>query len=193
MSEVQVRRVLSPAQVATRDKLVAAALRLATEHGYDGFGMRDVAAAAGVSPATAYHYFASKDHVLAEALSEWADVLTERLEAHPPAGATVEERVIDVLRRASEGVRQAPKLAAASTLAFMSRDPSAGAARAGVDDAMRRWLEIAIGDEQLPDFEGVAEVLELAFYSLMVSHASGRRTPDELAAALERVARTVLA
>ena len=40
----------------------------ARERGYEGMTVRSVARRAGVAPATAYTYFASKDHLLAEVL-----------------------------------------------------------------------------------------------------------------------------
>ena len=53
--------------------------RGACNRGYDGLTVRNVARRAGVAPATAYTYFASKDHLLAE-------VLWRRLQALPVPG-----------------------------------------------------------------------------------------------------------
>ena len=50
------------------------------EVGYAGLTVRSVARRAGVAPATAYTYFSSKDHLLAE-------VLWRRMEALPPVDA----------------------------------------------------------------------------------------------------------
>ena len=50
--------------------------RRGAKRGYDGLTVRTVARRAGVAPATAYTYFASKDHLLAE-------VLWRRLQALP--------------------------------------------------------------------------------------------------------------
>jgi AcrR family transcriptional regulator len=78
----QVRRVLSPAQAATREKLVAAALARATEQGYDGFGMRDVATAAGVSVGRVQHYFPTKDKLLQAAFQRVNELGGERVRQH---------------------------------------------------------------------------------------------------------------
>jgi AcrR family transcriptional regulator len=48
----------------TKERIVAAALELFREHGYDATTMRMVAEAAGVSLGNAYYYFASKDQLL---------------------------------------------------------------------------------------------------------------------------------
>ena len=63
-------------QVAVVEQLVEAAADEARDRGYDGLTVRTVARRAGVAPATAYTYFASKDHLLAE-------VLWRRLQALP--------------------------------------------------------------------------------------------------------------
>lgn len=48
----------------TREQIVAAALRLFREQGYQGTTMRAVAASAGVSVGNAYYYFSSKEELV---------------------------------------------------------------------------------------------------------------------------------
>lgn len=50
----------------SRGKILKAALKLFAECGYAGASVRDVAAAAGVKPATIYVHYPSKEHILAE-------------------------------------------------------------------------------------------------------------------------------
>lgn len=50
----------------TRELLVATALRLFREQGFDGTTMRGIARGAGVSLGNAYHYFAGKDELVQE-------------------------------------------------------------------------------------------------------------------------------
>jgi len=50
----------------SRGKILKAALKLFAERGYAGASVRDVAAAAGVKPATIYVHYPSKEHILAE-------------------------------------------------------------------------------------------------------------------------------
>jgi AcrR family transcriptional regulator len=49
----------------TRQALLDTALRLFRRHGFDGTTMRDIAAAAGMSLGASYHYFASKEDIVA--------------------------------------------------------------------------------------------------------------------------------
>jgi len=62
------RRRLTARQAEVVAKLVLAAEEETEEVGYAGLTVRGVARRAGVAPATAYTYFSSKDHLLAEVL-----------------------------------------------------------------------------------------------------------------------------
>ena len=62
------RRWLTERQAEAVDQLVDAAEAEVEASGYDGLSVRNVARRAGVAPATAYTYFSSKDHLLAELL-----------------------------------------------------------------------------------------------------------------------------
>jgi AcrR family transcriptional regulator len=48
----------------TRERIVASAMSLFLEHGYDRTTMRAIAADAGLSVGNAYYYFASKEHLI---------------------------------------------------------------------------------------------------------------------------------
>jgi len=62
------RRRLSPRQAEVVAQLVQSTVEEVEEVGYAGLTVRNVARRAGVAPATAYNYFSSKDHLLAEVL-----------------------------------------------------------------------------------------------------------------------------
>ena len=99
------------------DRIVEAAAIEARELGYEKMSVRGAARRAGVAPATAYTYFASKDHLLAE-------VLWRRLEALPPAdfppadfptGQQALDRVTAELGQLSTFMAADPEVAAACT------------------------------------------------------------------------------
>jgi AcrR family transcriptional regulator len=73
-------RALSKPEVAEfRDRLCNAATGLFAERGREGFSMRELATALGVSPMTPYRYFRDKDEMLAvvraRAFDRFADVI----------------------------------------------------------------------------------------------------------------------
>lgn len=59
----------------TAGALLRAAVEVMAVHGYHGTSVRDVAAAAGTSPAVLYHHFGSKHGLLATMLDRGMDVL----------------------------------------------------------------------------------------------------------------------
>src|SRR5436309_10967847 len=111
-------------QAARRERVIAAAVDLASEGGYEAVQMRDVAAQADVALGTLYRYFPSKDHLLIAALAEQVSTLQRRLAQKPPRGTNAADRVVDVLRRASRALEREPRLTAALVTALSSADPS---------------------------------------------------------------------
>src|SRR6266513_3735817 len=88
-------------QAARRQRVIDAAVTLASDGGYEAVQMRDVAARADVALGTVYRYFTSKDQLLAAAWSHWRAQLERRLHGQPLQGSTRAERVFDFLLRAT--------------------------------------------------------------------------------------------
>src|SRR5207247_454894 len=65
-------------QAARRQRVIEAAVALASDGGYDAVQMRDVAGRADVALGTLYRYFPSKDHLLIAALAEQVTALQRR-------------------------------------------------------------------------------------------------------------------
>jgi AcrR family transcriptional regulator len=72
--------VVLPDDEPTAAALIAAAVEVMAVHGYDGTSVRDVAAAAGTSPAVLYHHFESKHGLLTTILDRGMDVLIRATE-----------------------------------------------------------------------------------------------------------------
>ncbi|WP_395700972.1 TetR/AcrR family transcriptional regulator [Aquabacterium sp.] len=64
-----------------REALIDAATALLASHGAEGFGLRDVARAAGVSHAAPYHHFASHEDLLAAVAERGFDALAGAMTA----------------------------------------------------------------------------------------------------------------
>ncbi|MBA2325926.1 MAG: TetR family transcriptional regulator [Actinobacteria bacterium] len=189
--ELVVRRRLTAPQQERRDRILAVARELAGSGGYEAVVMRDVAERSGVALGTLYRYFASKDHLLAEVLVAWGGDLEDGLRRSPAQGE-LRERISAVLERAGRTVQREPVLAAAVTQALLSRDPAVTDVQASFTTMMRRWLDIAIGDDDLPDRERIVEVLEHVFFSTMIGLVNGRRDPAEVGEQVDRAARLLL-
>ena len=106
------RQGLNARQAETVEKLLAAGAEELRAVGHEGLTVRTVASRAGVSPATAYTYFASKNHLFAELF--WR---APRHRARPPSrpGTTAVARLQAVTRHLAEQLAEEPELAAAAT------------------------------------------------------------------------------
>jgi AcrR family transcriptional regulator len=75
------------------ERLVEVALRLFAENGFEGTSVQDVVSAAGVTKGAMYHYFGSKDDLLAEIYARVLRLQMERLTSFVEDDAPVVERV----------------------------------------------------------------------------------------------------
>ena len=94
------RRCLTAKQAETVERLGQAAVKVLGREGFAGLTVRRVAAEAGVGAATAYTYFSSKEHLVAE-------VFWRRLAESPCAAYQSDDpamRVIEVLGHISQPV-----------------------------------------------------------------------------------------
>ena len=114
-------------QQERRDRIVRAAITL-LEHGeYDAIQMRDVAQEAAVALATVYRYFTSKEHLYAAALLEWAANFPAREQPRRPNGASDEDRLRALMRRAVRAFERYPQMMRVEIVIESSPDPNARA------------------------------------------------------------------
>lgn len=64
-----------------RDELLDIAFELCRSHGFETMNVQQVTQAAGVAKGTFYHYFASKDDMLAQLVQRFGDALFDHLSA----------------------------------------------------------------------------------------------------------------
>ena len=186
-------RPLSATQAATRQRLLDAARQLASEGGYDAVSMRGVAARAGVSPPTAYQYFASRDHVLVEVLTELAAATTVLIADRPSRRRDPVERTVATLRRVVQRAEDEPLLFVALIRAYISGAPEVRHASGAMESSMRSWIDSALGAEAMGDREAVVSILEAVLFTGMAGLVVGGDSPAEIGDDLERAARFLLA
>jgi AcrR family transcriptional regulator len=181
---------LTRSQAARRSRVLAAAIDLASEGGYDAVQMRDVATRAQVALGTIYRYFSSKDQLLAAALVEWSSDLERRLAQRPPKGITSADRVVDVLRRASRAMERHPTLTAALVTAIASPDPAVRDCQHDVDKIMVTLVSDPLRD--VPDAEGVMRVLSWVWFASLIGWVNGWSNAGTVGDELERAARLLV-
>ncbi|HVX70857.1 MAG TPA: helix-turn-helix domain-containing protein [Mycobacteriales bacterium] len=180
------RRALSGRPADTVAALVDAAVAEVAETGYDGLTIRGVARRARVSPATAYTYFASKEHLLTEVF--WRR-LTALEAPRLKRGQSVADRVSIAVRDVALLVADEPELAAAITTALLAHDSDVQVVRDRIGLAMSGRLAAAIGPD--PDTR-VLQILTFTFIGALLSAGMGYATyaalPDVMAEAAGLIA-----
>jgi AcrR family transcriptional regulator len=93
----------------TRDRILAVALALFASKGYTGTSVRDITERLGMTKASLYYHFASKEEILealVQPLGEDLGALVERAREQPSVGAReILTRLVDVLSRRGGMVR----------------------------------------------------------------------------------------
>ncbi len=179
------RRRLNSRQVDTVRRLTAAAVEELRASGYAGLTVRNVAARSGVAPATAYTYFSSKNHLIAE-------VFWRRLQALEPVAAESNdptERVVALLREIALLVSDEPNLAIACTNAILGDDPDVQHLRGRIGLEIRNRLEAALGDEA---DQAVLNALEFAWAGAMVHAGMGYTSYNRVAERLTTTAELIM-
>ena len=195
-----VQRVLSPARAATREKLIDTVIELATEGGYDAVGIRQVAAAAGVSVPTAYQHASSKDQLLMDALMTLGERSADNVRTRPPKGDTAADRLSAVFRRILRGAGEKPLLYRALYRGYVaSAADLAGLADAedvpGFGPEQAAWLGETIRagatDHSEAEIEAASRMLSMMFLGAKIGVASGR-DPEEVSNILTEATRRLL-
>jgi AcrR family transcriptional regulator len=172
------RRRLTPRQAEVVANLVRAAEEETEAVGYAGLTVRNVARRAGVAPATAYTYFSSKDHLLAE-------VLWRRMEALDPAAADpslpLADRVADTIGAMIPFAGRSTALIDACTVALISPSPDVAHLRDRIGALTHRRLAAAVGADVDPR---VVRVLETSYSGALLAAGTGHRSFHDIPAFL---------
>ncbi len=177
-------RRLTARQEETVAKLLDAAVVELRSQGYEGLSVRAVAAAAGTAPATAYNYFSSKDHLVAE-------VFWRKLRALEDVGAAegqVTERVAAALGAVAMLVADDPSLSSACTVALLGTEPDVRRLRDRIGaDVRRRIVEALDGEGD----DHMVNALEFTYSGAMLQvgmgHIDYHDLPDRLASVVSIV------
>lgn len=147
MSEttLTIHRRLDARQADVRARILGAARRLIREHGHELVGMEQIATASGVSRATTYRYFASKEHVVCDAALAWghdvAGRIPEAIAAADPSAA-VEVAINQIVREAASDL----PMVRATMASVLSLGPVADEFRLGVRQMFLDLLSSSVDD-----------------------------------------------
>ncbi|MBX9982426.1 MAG: TetR/AcrR family transcriptional regulator [Mycobacterium gordonae] len=126
-----IHRTLDARQREVRERLLAAARRLIREHGHEAVGMEQIAGTAGVSRATTYRYFASKEHVVCEAALAWGHEVAQRIPQAVAAAAAANAVDVAIEQVVREAASDLP-MVRATMASVLAQGPVADEFRLGV-------------------------------------------------------------
>lgn len=152
---------------ATRQHILDAALAAFRDRGFANTTMRDIAKAAGMSLGAAYHYFDSKDAIVA-AYYEWMQQEHERRFASAAEGATVAAKIKSILGTKLDLLRSDRKILVAllATLADPDHRLSLfGRGTSALRDRSVEMFRVAFDGAGLPE-----ELERLAGYAAWMAH-----------------------
>ena len=193
-------RAIPASQLARRERILEAAMELATEGGYDAVQMREVAERADVALGTLYRYFPSKVHLLVAAMGRTFQSLQESVRVDGSDG-TPQERVYRVVAAVTRYLARHRRLSGAMIRALMSAD--AEAARE-VEEVGEMLVGIIASAHHDPEAEPrtsadserdtlVAHIIGKVWLTDVVTLLSGRMTVSQVLEDLEATIALVMA
>lgn len=192
------RRELNRRQADTVARVLTAAHDELRAVGYDGLTIRSVAARAGVAPATAYTYFGSKNHLVAEL---FARRMAEHMAAHmrerpfdgdPATPAEAVDRVVALVREVTGFLAAEPEIASAVTPALLGSDPDVQHLRLRIGGGWAAWFAAALGPRAVATQPDLLDALMLMLSGGLLQSGMGLMTYPQLGERLTRAVRVIM-
>jgi AcrR family transcriptional regulator len=163
-------------QEETFRKVLAAGVEMLRESSYADLTVRGVAARAKVAPATAYTYFSSKNHLIAEVYLD----LVKQVPYFTDVNDSMTTRVDKAVRALTLVVADEPEVAAACTTALLGggSDPAVRAVRDRIGAEIHKRIRSAVGPDADPR---IVSALEMTFFGALVNAGSGAFTYHQIA------------
>ena len=174
-------------QEETFRKVMTAGMEMLRETSYADLTVRAVAARAKVAPATAYTYFSSKNHLIAEVYLD----LVKQVPYFTDVNDAMSTRVNKAVRALTLVVADEPDLAAACTTALLSgsSDPAVRTVRDRIGTEIHKRIRSAVGPDADPR---IVSALEMTFFGALVNAGSGAFTYHQIADRLTYVVGLIL-
>ena len=190
-------RTIPASQLARRERILDAAMELATEGGYEAVQMREVAERADVALGTLYRYFPSKVHLLVSAMGRTFQSLQESVRVDD--GGSPEERVYRVVAAVTRYLARHRRLSGAMIRALMTADAEAAREVEEVGDLLVGFIRSATRDPgasptpaEIEHDALVAHTIGKVWLTDVVTLLSGRMTVSQVLEDLERTIALVM-
>lgn len=173
-------------QEETFRKVLTAGVEMLRVSSYADLTVRAVAARAKVAPATAYTYFSSKNHLIAEVYLD----LMRQVPYFTDVNDSTAVRVEKALRAMTLMIADEPEVAAACTTALLSsNDAAVTTVRDRIGAEIHRRIRSAMGPDADPR---TVSALEMTYFGALVHAGSGYVSYREIADRLTYVIGLIL-
>jgi AcrR family transcriptional regulator len=187
VSEAAALGAIPASQAARRERILDAAMDLATDGGWDAVQMREVAERAEVALGTLYRYFPSKVHLLVSVLGRTFIELHDSVQVDRGIG-TPQERVYRVVAVMTRYLARHRRLSGAMVRALMTADAGAAREVESVGDLLVGFIASATHEPgEAPDDRDtlVAHIIGKVWLTDVVTLLSGRMTVSQVLEDLE--------
>ena len=171
-------------QLDRRARVITAVQELVAERGVADLQVKEIADRAGVSFAAIYRYFSSKDHLLAEALLDWATRLTR--------GRRPVDDFVALVRHGVAAYGKAPEYAELFLVVAASRDPHALASFGQMGDRITEAMYGSLSDLDPVVAEDIVRVIGSAWLGGLFDCVHRRADFADLERSLEAGCRMLL-
>jgi AcrR family transcriptional regulator len=176
---------MTPRQLERRRRVIVAVQELVEEGRVRDLQVKEIAERAGVSLAAIYRYFSSKEHLLAEALYDWA----QRLTARQPARAGGPEEFAAIVRRGVAAYRRSPHYAELFLEVAAARDPHAVACFGRMSDGVSSAMLGSVGQAEPHLASQIVTIVGNAWLGGLFACVHGRSDFADLERTLEAACR----
>ena len=183
---------MTPRQLERRRRVLDAVHELLTTRSLHEVQVKDIADQAQVSLAAIYRYFSSKEHLLGEALVDWAEERGRAHERRPPSGSPA-ERFAAIVRRGIRGYSRSPQYAELFLETAASRDPHAVDCMGRLSTLIGGGMRAALEDVDPTVADEVRVTISHAWVGGLFACVHGRSTFAELERALSATCELLLA
>lgn len=179
-------------RVDSRTQILDAARELVNSIEYSVLTMKQVADHAGVSRATLYRYYSTKEELYSDVTFQWGQDFVQSVHLEPPVGQTVGQKLSDLIDRAIAQVVTNPNLMAAHIAVISSENSKLKADRRRLRGLMPSLVYISTGDRFSENIEMACTILQHVLIANLILMNAGKTERAQIVEELQFVAKKLL-
>ncbi len=178
---------------ASRLHILDAARELVMDIGYQSVTMTVVADKAGVSRATLYRYYSTKEQLYSDVSIQWGINFVDHMRKNPPQGDTIGERITEVIRETVNASADNTRLMAAHIATMISDEDTLKADQRRLKTLIPGIIKVAAGKTDAENLELAASTLQHVLISNLILLHAGKTERSHIIEEMEAIAARLLA